>query len=159
MNTSAAHDKKLIVILPIYNGSRYLKEAIDSVLMQDCDNWELLIVDDCSLDNGIEIATSFHKEKIYIRKNEKNIGLYESLNKAIQTIDTDYFVILMQDDLLKAKHISSLLNYAKENEECVSIWGDIDSNGKLLSRGRDNGTLDYCMPSREAWLNTFKRGC
>ena len=60
------------VIIPVYNVEEYLRECIDSVLNQTYQNWELLIVDDCSTDKTDEIVASFNDGRIRYFKNEKN---------------------------------------------------------------------------------------
>ncbi|HBI22411.1 MAG TPA: hypothetical protein DDY37_07520 [Legionella sp.] len=161
-DSMSSSETNVTVILPVYNGSAYLREAIESVITQDCDDWKLLIVDDCSKDNSINIINKYNSSKLELKKNKSNLGLYGSLNKAIEGVNTDYCVILMQDDMLKPNHISSFLRFSKMHENCVSFWGDndvIDSHGNYSSKGRVDGIQDYCAPSRKAWLDTFRRGC
>ena len=65
------------IIMPNYNGGKYLKETLESVLAQTYTNWELLFVDDCSTDNSLEIINEYQArdKRIKIFKNEKNAGI------------------------------------------------------------------------------------
>lgn len=77
-------DTSLIsVILPAYNGSRYIREAIESVLAQDYKNFELIIIDDASIDDTSVILEKYAQEDARIRifRNEKNMKLVASLNR------------------------------------------------------------------------------
>ena len=71
------------IVLPVYNGAKYLRESIDSVLAQTYTNWELLIVDDCSGDETPEIAREYAEKdpRIHYYRNEQNLRLPRNLNK------------------------------------------------------------------------------
>ena len=58
------------IVMPNYNGSKYLEETIRSVIAQTYQNWELLFVDDCSSDNSLELVRAFDDERIRIFQNE-----------------------------------------------------------------------------------------
>ena len=71
------------VVLPVYNGEKYLRESIDSVIAQTYQNWELLIVDDCSTDSTALIAKEYAEKdsRIHYYLNEKNLRLPRNLNR------------------------------------------------------------------------------
>ena len=73
---------KISVILPTYNGERWLAESIKSVIDQTEHNWELIIVNDCSKDNTLKIAQSFAErdKRIFVISNEVNKKLPATLN-------------------------------------------------------------------------------
>ena len=70
-------EELISIVLPVYNGEKYLRESIDSVLRQTYKRWELIIVDDCSTDSSAEIAKEYTKrdERIYYYRNENNLRL------------------------------------------------------------------------------------
>ena len=75
MDTTAySRTSKVSIIVPMYNAASFLKETLDSILNQTFTNFELILIDDCSKDNTLEIANSFSDPRIYIVKNEKNLG-------------------------------------------------------------------------------------
>ena len=89
----------ITIILPVYNGANYITEAIDSVLVQNYQNWKLLILDNCSTDNTEDICKPYLSDPrfTYIR-NETNIGLHGNFYKALSLCDTKYYAYLCHDD-------------------------------------------------------------
>jgi glycosyltransferase involved in cell wall biosynthesis len=131
------NDKPLVsVIIPVYNGSNYLDIAIQSVLNQDYENIELIVVNDGSNDNGKTrcIALKYDSLKYFEKKNG---GVYSALNFGIERMVGDFFLWLSHDDLLDMKMISSHINfrtiYSIDNQ-CITYnyHQKIDKEGKLL---------------------------
>jgi len=87
---------KVTVLMSIYNGEKYLKEAVDSILNQTFKDFEFLIIDDGSTDRSLEILESYNDPRIIIVQNKKNIGLTRSLNKGLKLAKGKY--IARQDD-------------------------------------------------------------
>ncbi|MBP5546207.1 MAG: glycosyltransferase family 2 protein [Bacteroidales bacterium] len=75
--------------MPTYNVAPYVKEAIVSVLQQTYKDFELLVIDDCSADETIEVVRGFDDPRIRIVQNEKNVGLAENLNRGLSLINTE----------------------------------------------------------------------
>ena len=71
------------IMMPAYNAGKYIGRAIESVLAQTYENWELIIVDDCSTDNTYEIAASYKDPRIRILRHEQNMGVGPSRNDAL----------------------------------------------------------------------------
>ena len=67
------------IITPLYNSEKFIAETIESVLAQTYENWEMLIVNDCSKDNGVRIVEEYSKKdkRIKLFNNEKNMGVYK----------------------------------------------------------------------------------
>jgi glycosyltransferase involved in cell wall biosynthesis len=74
---------KVSVILPVYNGQKYLPAAIDSILWQDFRNFELLVIDDGSGDDSRDIVRSYDDKRIKLIINERNLGLAIALNRGL----------------------------------------------------------------------------
>ena len=90
---------KISIVIPVYNGSNYLREAIDSALAQTYANKEIIVVNDGSNDDGLteQIALSYGNKLCYFSKS--NGGVASALNKAISEMSGDYFSWLSHDDL------------------------------------------------------------
>lgn len=86
------------VILPVCNGASFLKQAIDSILAQTFEDFELIIVNDGSTDASEEIVFSIEDNRIVYIKNEFNIGIVGSLNKAIEVAKGKYIARMDADD-------------------------------------------------------------
>ena len=96
-------DKPLVsVLMTAYNREKYIAEAIESVLASTYDNFELIIVDDCSTDNTVEIAKKFAAidNRIKININDKNLGDYNNRNKAASYAVGKYLKYLDSDDII-----------------------------------------------------------
>ncbi len=110
------------VVLPIYNGEKYLGEAIQSILNQTFTDFELLIIDDCSKDNGLEIAQSYKDPRIRILKNEKNLGLALSIDRGIQESRGQFIARMDQDDIALRQRFARQILYL-ENHRDIDIVG------------------------------------
>ena len=110
-------DKKVSIIIPVYNGSNYLKEAIESALAQTYDNVEVLVVNDGSNDGGAteQIALSYGERIRYFKK--ENGGVASALNVGIQNMKGDYFSWLSHDDVYYPDKI-------KKEVETIAATGD-----------------------------------
>lgn len=111
------------VIIPCFNHSRFLAEAIESVQKQDYGNMEIIVVDDGSTDNTREIAVAFANVK-YVY--QKNAGLSAARNQGIADSQGMFLVFLDADDVLYTEAISSNVEYFHRNPSCsfVSGWHD-----------------------------------
>jgi teichuronic acid biosynthesis glycosyltransferase TuaG len=97
------------VVMPVFNASLYLKEAIESVVNQTYTNWQLLIVNDGSFDDTEEIALSFSDSRIaYIKQKNKGVG--SARNVGLSSMSGDFFCFLDADDILPPKSIESRIS-------------------------------------------------
>lgn len=85
------------IVIPVYNGENYLKEAIDSALAQTYENIEIIVVNDGSVDNTESIAKSYGNKIKYFKK--KNGGTSTALNLGIKNMKGEYFSWLSHDDM------------------------------------------------------------
>lgn len=109
------------IIIPVYNGSNYLSEAIDCALGQIYDNIEIIVINDGSTDGGAteKIALSY-KGKIHYYKKE-NGGVSSALNFGIKHMSGEYFAWLSHDDLITCDHIANLVEWASYKEASNEI--------------------------------------
>src|SRR5690348_9316464 len=100
------------VLMTAYNRERYIAEAIESVIHSTYQSWELIIVDDCSSDNTVNIARDYERRdnriKLYI--NEKNLGDYPNRNKAASLAKGEYIIYVDSDDTILKDGITNLIN-------------------------------------------------
>ena len=122
--------KKISVILPTYNGAtrgsgEYLKQAIESVLNQTYENFELIIVNDCSTDNTEEIVKSYKDKRIIYIKNEVNKGVYSARNKGLKNATGEYIAFLDDDDYYYSNKLKDQFDFMVDNKSYVSL-SDMD---------------------------------
>lgn len=122
-------ESKVSIIIPVYNGERYLEETIQSCIKQDYENIEIIVIDDHSIDNSKKIALKY-KDNVIYEYNETNLGLAKNFNKAAKMSTGDFILFLGQDDLLPHNHISTIMDEFNDHNSfvyCNSII--IDSLG------------------------------
>ncbi|MDD3194124.1 MAG: glycosyltransferase [Oscillospiraceae bacterium] len=125
MSNSAGFNPMVSIVIPVYNGSNFLREAIESALAQTYQNLEIIVVNDGSQDNTEEIALSFGDKIRYFAK--ENGGTSTALNLAIENMRGDYFSWLSHDDLYypaKIEHEVDALSKL-ENKDTIIIC-DLD---------------------------------
>ena len=130
-------DIPVSVVMPVYNGERYLKEAMESILNQTFRDFEFIIINDASTDKSEEIIKSFIDSRIIYIKNDKNLGQAESLNKGIRNTRGLYVARMDQDDISLPERISVQSAYMEANRE-VAILGtwiqEIDKDNNAIRR-------------------------
>lgn len=114
-------NEKIEILISVYNGEKYLKDQIQSILQQDYNNWEVLIRDDGSNDKSLTIINNFLKEypnKFKLLKNSGiNLGPKQSYNNLLQEAKAEYIALCDQDDLWECNKLSFLLKIIKIEEQ------------------------------------------
>ncbi len=107
------------VIMSVYNGETYLQEAIESVINQTFQNWELIVINDCSTDSTSEILSAFacKDERIKVYPNEVNLKLPSSLNKAISLCQGKYIARMDADDICLPERLEKQFKFMEENSD------------------------------------------
>ena len=108
---------KVTVLMPVYNGEKYLREAIESILKQDFSDFEFLIINDGSTDSSKEIISSYSDSRICIVDNEKNIGLVSTLNKGLDLALGEYIARMDCDDISVKSRLSVQVRLMDENKD------------------------------------------
>ena len=125
------------VIVISYNSADTILQTLESIKKQTYQNLELIISDDCSSDNTIELAESWVENNknrfgsIQVLKNNLNIGIPGNCNRGIKAVSSNLFKLIAADDLLYPDAISTYKRYYKENRICqakVVCFGDLDHN-------------------------------
>ena len=118
---------KISVVMTVYNGSKWIKSSIQSVLNQSFTNFELIIVDDHSQDDSLDIIREFSDHRIRLIPLQRNMGLPSALNLAITQAMGTYIARLDQDDLMRGNRLDLQSIYLDKNIDCalVGSWADI----------------------------------
>jgi glycosyltransferase involved in cell wall biosynthesis len=123
--------------MPVYNGEKYIREAIDSILAQTYTDFEFLIIDDGSTDRTIEIVSSYNDQRIRLVRNEVNSRIVKTLNKGILLAEGEHIARIDSDDFAYPERLAAQVKYLSENPS-VSVVASamelFDENGILLGR-------------------------
>lgn len=125
-------DGLISVILPVYNGHRHLSEAIDSVLNQSYNDWELLIINDGSTDNSFEIASSYEDHRITVL-DQSNLGVSAARNKGLSAMSGEFFCFLDADDAFTKESLESRISYFAD-PTIAFVDGGVDVYDHTLSK-------------------------
>lgn len=143
------------IIMPSYNTARFIGESINSVINQTYENWELLIVDDCSTDNTDDIVKDFTDKRIHYYKNDRNSGAAVSRNKALREAKGKWIAFLDSDDLWKPEKLEKQLRFMLDNNYHFTCTArdTIDEDSKSLNKVTKSpihvgkmGMYLYCWP-------------
>lgn len=129
------------IIIPTYNGSRYIVETIDSCTNQSYKNIELIVLDDKSTDETLRIVDNHVKNKngIKIIRNDKNLGLIKSINIAVSESIGDFLIFLGHDDILPKNHVENIISEFDNQTvfvHCNSVT--IDGSGNQVELAKDD---------------------
>lgn len=114
------------IITPSFNTGKFVGETIKSVLNQSYKNWEMIIVDDCSTDDSLEIIRSFNDERIKLIVNETNSGAALSRNYAIRKAKGKWIAFLDSDDLWHPTKLEKQVSFMKKNNYHFSYTNYIE---------------------------------
>jgi len=121
---------RISVILPVYNCEKYINETIQSVINQTFENFELLIIDDCSTDSTVAIIKSFNDHRIQLIQKEKNTGYTNSLNYAISIAKGEYVARMDGDDICLPKRFEKQVTFLDQNPNVILCGTSIQIIGK-----------------------------
>ena len=120
---------KISIITASYNYEKYIKSTIESVIAQTYTDWELIVIDDCSTDNSVEIIKSFDDERIKLVINETNLGLSKTLEKAVNLAQGDWIAFLESDDLWMKNHLEEKVKIIEKYPDTAIIFNDVEMFG------------------------------
>lgn len=125
---------KVTVLMSVYNGEKYLKEAIESILNQSFSDFEFLIFNDCSTDSTREIILSFNDSRIFLTDNKKNTGSSKTLNKGIGIARGKYIARMDADDISLPTRLEKQVKFFDAHPEAgvCSTWIKFTDNNELF---------------------------
>ena len=130
---------KVSVIMSVYNGEKYLREAVDSILNQTFKDFEFIIINDGSTDKTSEILENYNDPRIVIINNQENIGLTKSLNKGLKIAKGEYIARMDADDVSLPERLEKMVNFLNKNND-IGLLGSsfiiVDEKGRELKTYR-----------------------
>ena len=129
---------KVSVLMSCYNHENFVAKAIKSVIGQSFEDWELLIIDDCSSDKTFEIAKEYNT------------------NFLIEEAKGEYIAIINSDDFWHEKKLEKQVNFLDNNQDfgaCFTLTNAVDENDKIIKKYKN--PFFYLNKTRHQWLNHF----
>jgi glycosyltransferase involved in cell wall biosynthesis len=126
---------KVSVLMPVYNGELYLREAIDSILNQTFSDFELIIIDDCSKDGSVELIKTYTDSRIRFVANPVNQGLRFILNQGNRLARAEYIARMDCDDISLPERLAKQVAYLDRHPEVAIVGAQsvyIDTTGKIM---------------------------
>jgi glycosyltransferase involved in cell wall biosynthesis len=149
-------DYTVSIILPTYNGARYLLEAIDSCLTQTYESLELIVVDDCSTDETPSILARVDDKRVKRLRNATNQGLPRSLNIGFNASKGNYLTWTSDDNLFAPRAIEKMVSYLDEHAEVAFVYAD---HWNIDLAGRTIGQVCFGPPSSTGELTCLGMCC
>jgi len=152
------------IAIPAFNRLNYLKEAINSVLNQSFRDFELIIIDDCSIENIWDYLLTIKDERVKIFRNQKNLGLVPNWRRCIEEASGKWFKFLMADDVMFKDSLfilNNLINKYQENKVIVTSGIDFKNifeiENYLKTNNRNLVDTDKFLIPMEKIINLRKR--
>lgn len=139
------------IIMPVYNCEAFVAEAIESVLKQSFIDFELIVIDDCSVDNTLKVIAGYADQRIRLIKKERNTGYVDSLNTAIQISRGKYLARMDGDDISGNLRLEKQVDFLENNPDIVlcGTWYQLLPTDQIVQNPVTNdeikiALLDYC---------------
>jgi glycosyltransferase involved in cell wall biosynthesis len=137
--------------MSVFNGARFLRPAVDSILSQTLDDFEFIVVDDGSTDETARILEEYEDPRIILQRNEKNLGLAQSLNRGVSLAQADLIARQDSDDISHPERLNALVSFLDRNPETGVVgsavqWIDEESRSdKVWPQGLDNQEIQQLL--------------
>lgn len=137
---------RLSIGMPVYNGEHYITEAIEAILAQTYQDFELIISDNASSDRTQEICQAYAAKDRRIKycRNDRNIGVHRNYNRAFQLATSEYFRWATHDDICAPQGIEKCIEVLDRNPDVVLCYTKtklIDEHGTVLEQSYDEDPL------------------
>lgn len=144
--------KTVSIITPAYNASKVVGETIESVQKQTFKDWEMIIVDDCSTDNTLEIIEEYAKNdsRIVVLKHEKNSGVAAARNTALKKATGNYIAFLDSDDMWHPEKLQKQIEFMEQNNYVLTYT----NYQKYISEAKEKGKVITC-PEKMTYNSIF----
>lgn len=151
---------KFSVLIISFNQEKYIKEAIESVLNQSYQNFEIVVSDDCSIDKTQEVVKSFVDERIKLVKTPFNIGINGNEELGIKACSGDYIVLLGGDDRLRPQHLEKMYEtITQKNADVVYVHLCPINEFGHYKHGKDYDFWNYQEKTKEEFLHDYFMSC
>src|SRR5512133_1259902 len=128
----------ITICIPTYNHERFLQETLASVIAQSYDNFEVLVIDDCSVDGTAEIARGFALQdpRISVHVNERNLGMVANWNRCLEMAQGEFIKFVFGDDLMTSpetlQRMAEVFASDREVTLVASARNIIDEDSRII---------------------------
>ncbi len=142
------------IVIPVHNGERYIKEALDSCINQTYQNIEIIIVNDESKDSTLDILREYEKKdnRIQVISVSKQNGLGNVINIGIRQSKGEYIARIDADDVMYPTRLEKQIEYLENNSDCVAVGGQIDI---IDAESKITGHREYAIEDKDIKRNMF----
>jgi glycosyltransferase involved in cell wall biosynthesis len=135
------------VLMPVYNGEKYLNQAIDSILNQTYQNFEFLLINDGSTDTSRAIILNYSDARIRYLENEQNFGLIQTLNRGIAEANGSYIARMDADDVSRADRLLKQVDFLESNPSygIVGSWCTVINTSKKIEYHTSHASLQFAL--------------
>ena len=145
-------DKKVSIIIPVYNAEKYLERSINSILKQTYKNIELILVDDGSKDNSLRVCQEFSKKhKNIITIHKENGGVSEARNTGIQHATGDYIEFVDADDSIDENCVEKLVSGIKDADVCLCGFVLDKIDGQKILAAKEDYVFEFRKDIKKAF--------
>lgn len=150
----------ITVIIPSYNHAEYIGYTIKSILAQSLQDFELLIIDDNSSDNSLEVIKKFDDPRIKLTTLEENLGICRASNICFEKANGKYLSIIASDDIMFPKNLEKKVNFLERNPQYGAVFSSlevINENNQILPKKTKKFEKIFTTNNRKRtdWLNHF----
>lgn len=141
--TKMLEEPKVTVLMPVYNGEEYLREAIDSILSQTFADFEFLIINDGSTDGSVEIIESYQDPRIRLFHNESNLNLRTTLNKGLKLARGEYIARMDCDDVSLPQRLAKQVKFMDLHPDIGICGSGVKLIGNKLIKNKNGSVWKY----------------
>ena len=129
--------ERVTILLPNYNNERFLRESLDSIIDQSFKDFRLIVIDDGSTDNSLNIIAEYQEDpRLEVIQKDSNTGIVDSLNIGLDCIQTEYMVRHDGDDVMHPQRLEMLVDFMDNHPDFGVCSSDVqyigNSNGQLI---------------------------
>lgn len=148
------------IALAAYNGEKYIREQVDSILVQTIQDFELVVCDDCSTDGTLAILQEYEKQdsRIHVYENDHNLGFIKNFEKAVSLCSGEYIALCDQDDIWLPEHLQFLLNNMGNSSLSCGNAELVYENGKSMKITLDKAQHFFYTTGNYLYM-LLLRGC
>lgn len=136
---------KITVMMPAYNAEKYIGDSLRSVLRQDYEDMEVIVVDDCSTDNTYEVAAGFKKDpRVRLYRNRKRLGDYQTRNRILELARGKYVAPHDADDIMLQGRLRRHVAFLEKNPNIGAVFGSLLEADEKLTKLADAARVENC---------------